>query len=69
MLDVDAWLAQSKVDARMIMQVHDELILEVKSEQAETIAQDLAQRMMNAAKLDVPLLVEAGIGDNWDQAH
>jgi DNA polymerase-1 len=69
MLDVDQWLAQEKIDARMIMQVHDELVLEVKSEIAESIAAELKTRMMQAASLDVPLVVEAGIGANWDLAH
>jgi DNA polymerase-1 len=69
MIDVDRWLSNGDVDARMIMQVHDELVLEVKAGQAEAVAMELVRRMMNAVKLDVPLLVEAGIGDNWDQAH
>jgi DNA polymerase I len=69
MLDVDQWLSQSKVDARMIMQVHDELVLEVKADQAESVAAELKNRMMSAGQLDVPLVVEAGIGANWDLAH
>lgn len=69
MLNVDQWLSDSDFDARMIMQVHDELIVEVKAEQADAVAEELKLRMMKAADLDVPLLVEAGIGDNWDQAH
>ncbi|MEL7400794.1 MAG: DNA polymerase, partial [Pseudomonadota bacterium] len=54
---------------RLLMQVHDELILEVREDQAEAFAAELQQKMQNAAELKVPLLVEAGIGDNWDQAH
>lgn len=69
MLNVDEWLSSSYPDARMIMQVHDELVVEVKAEQAEELAEQLCMQMMNAAELDVPLLVEAGIGDNWDEAH
>lgn len=69
MLTVDNWLQGAEVDARMIMQVHDELILEVKEEQAETVAKTLTDLMMGAAELDVPLIVEAGIGDSWDEAH
>ena len=69
MLNVDQWLSDSDFDARMIMQVHDELIVEVRAEQADAVAEELKLRMMKAADLDVPLLVEAGIGDNWDQAH
>jgi len=69
MLNVDAWLADSSVDATMIMQVHDELIVEVATEQTETVAETLVEKMMSAVSLDVPLLVEAGIGNNWDEAH
>ena len=69
MLNVDQWLSDSDFDARMIMQVHDELIVEVRAEQADAVAEELKLRMMKAADLDVPLLVEAGIGDNGDQAH
>lgn len=69
MLTVDAWLEKDKVPARMIMQVHDELVLEVESSQVEAVSKTLCDLMSNAAKLDVPLLVEAGVGDNWDEAH
>ena len=69
MIQVAAWLPQSGFDARLLMQVHDELILEVRDDQAEAFAAELQQKMQNAAELKVPLLVEAGIGDNWDQAH
>jgi len=69
MINVDTWLKSSEFDARMIMQVHDELVLEVKSEQADTLTPLLCEKMANAAALSVPLLVEAGIGNNWDEAH
>ncbi len=69
MLAVDKWLANSDLDASMIMQVHDELIVEAREDQVEEIAKGLSEAMSAAAELDVPLLVEAGIGDNWDQAH
>jgi len=69
MLNVDAWLADSSVDATMIMQVHDELIVEVATEQTEAVAETLVEKMMSAVSLDAPLLVEAGIGNNWDEAH
>ncbi len=70
MLSVEQWLlAEHPDDARMIMQVHDELILEVKQSAVDAISKGLQQRMSAAAKLDVPLLVEAGVGDNWDEAH
>jgi len=70
MIDVDQWLRSEHADdACMTMQVHDELIIEVREEALETVRKGLVQRMQAAAKLDVPLLVEAGTGDNWDQAH
>jgi DNA polymerase-1 len=70
MLSVEEWLlAEHADDARMIMQVHDELILEVKESALDIIRAGLESRMSAAADLDVPLLVEAGVGDNWDEAH
>lgn len=69
MISVDQWLSGGEYDAKIIMQVHDELVLEVAENQVEEVSEILCQRMSNAAKLDVPLLVEAGIGDNWDEAH
>jgi len=69
MLDVAAWMAESAVDARMIMQVHDELVFEVREAEVESFTARLVEVMAGAATLDVPLLVEAGVGDNWDEAH
>lgn len=69
MIRVDEWLPVSGYDARMLMQVHDELIFEVREDQAATFATELKTQMQCAAALDVPLLVDAGIGDNWDEAH
>lgn len=69
MIRVSEWLPQSGFDARMVMQVHDELVMEVKADQAEAFAEQLKQHMQSAAELKVPLLVEAGIGNNWDEAH
>ena len=69
MLDVDAWLESSGLGARMIMQVHDELVLEVPEAHLDEVCEGLKARMEAAMNLDVPLLVEVGIGDNWDQAH
>ena len=69
MLAVDAWLLESKLDARMVMQVHDELVLEVRAEQLEALTEGLRKYMSEAAELDVPLVVDVGVGDNWDQAH
>ncbi|MFC7296237.1 DNA polymerase I [Marinobacter aromaticivorans] len=70
MIEVENWLLSEHADsARMTMQVHDELILEVKEEAVDEVREGLIKRMSGAAKLAVPLLVEAGVGDNWDQAH
>ncbi|WP_029654447.1 DNA polymerase I [Marinobacter daepoensis] len=70
MIDVDHWLrTEHASDACMTMQVHDELIIEVREDAVENVRDGLVRRMSSAANLDVPLLVEAGIGDNWDQAH
>jgi DNA polymerase-1 len=69
MIDVDAWLQASKAPARLIMQVHDELVLEVADEAVETLVQQLRQHMARAAELTVPLKVDVGIGRNWDEAH
>ena len=70
MIDVDNWLhSEHADDACMTMQVHDELIIEVREEALEKVKEGLIKRMSAAASLDVPLLVEAGVGDNWDEAH
>jgi len=69
MLAVDGWLSGGNIDARMIMQVHDELVLEVAEPAVEEVCSELCHLMSSAAELAVPLLVEAGVGDNWDQAH
>jgi len=69
MIKVQAWLDETQLDAKIIMQVHDELVLEVVEEQLEQVRAGLVARMSAAATLKVPLLVEAGVGDNWDEAH
>ncbi|WP_169774684.1 DNA polymerase I [Pseudomonas sp. CES] len=69
MVNVDNWLSESGLDARVILQVHDELVLEVREDLVELVKDEIRQHMSKAAKLDVPLLVEAGIGANWDEAH
>ena len=70
MISVDKWLQSDKsIDAKMIMQVHDELVLEVKEEQVEMVSEKLKELMSGAMKLSVPLLVDVGVGDNWDEAH
>ena len=69
MLAVDDWLQQGKTDAHMIMQVHDELVFEVREGDVEPVREHICRLMSEAAELSVPLLVEAGVGDNWDEAH
>jgi DNA polymerase-1 len=69
MLEVDRWIGRERVGARLIMQVHDELVLEVEASAAEAAARTLTALMEQAADLAVPLKVEAGIGGNWDEAH
>jgi DNA polymerase I len=69
MIDVDAWLQSSRAPARLIMQVHDELVLEVADAAVDTVVTQLRERMARAAQLKVPLKVDTGVGRNWDQAH
>ncbi len=69
MLKVDEWLREGDIDARLIMQVHDELVLEVAEDSAEDCAREVAKIMEAAAQLDVLLKVEWGLGSNWDEAH
>ena len=69
MIKVSDWLATQEFDAQMIMQVHDELVLEVKTEQLEAFSAKLKDIMENAAKIDVPLIVDVGFGKNWGEAH
>jgi DNA polymerase-1 len=69
MISVDAWLQEQKESARMIMQVHDELVFEVRDDKLAKIESGVRERMMQAAELAVPLVVDIGIGDNWDEAH
>ncbi len=69
MISVDDWLQSSELQSRMIMQVHDELVLEVPESELEVVKQGLIERMESAAELLVPLVVDVGVGDNWDEAH
>lgn len=69
MVSVDDWLRQGTLKSRMIMQVHDELVLEVPESELQLIQAGLIQRMESAAELLVPLVVDVGVGDNWDEAH
>ena len=69
MIDIDHWLAMGELDARMLLQVHDELVFEVKEGDLELLSEGVEFRMASAAALDVPLVVDIGVGDNWDEAH
>ncbi|MDC7860347.1 DNA polymerase I [Pantoea ananatis] len=70
MIAVDDWLQKQTDDAvRMIMQVHDELVFEIKAEAVDEASKQIRALMEGSMALDVPLLVEVGVGDNWDQAH
>ena len=69
MLAVDGWLAGTDIDAKMIMQVHDELVFEVAEKDVDRLREGAIDRMVAAAELDVPLKVDAGVGLNWDEAH
>ncbi len=69
MINVDSWLESSGLKSRMIMQVHDELVLEVPESELEIVKQGLTDLMESAAELLVPLVVDVGVGDNWDEAH
>jgi DNA polymerase-1 len=69
MLAVDAWIDSSGVDARLMMQVHDELVFEVADDAVASLSEKVAALMSDIGWLDVPLVVEVGTGDNWDEAH
>jgi len=69
MIAVDHWLVEEGLQAKVIMQVHDELVLEVPENELDAIIEGLSARMATAVELDVPLLVDVGVGENWDEAH
>ncbi|PRA59677.1 MULTISPECIES: DNA polymerase I [Pseudomonas] len=69
MVAVDNWLTSSGLDAKVILQVHDELVLEVREDLVDQVREEIRGHMSGAANLDVPLLVEVGVGNNWDEAH
>ncbi|RMP78242.1 DNA polymerase I [Pseudomonas syringae pv. actinidiae] len=69
MVAVNGWLEESGLDARVILQVHDELVLEVREDLVDQISEQIRPHMSGAADLAVPLLVEVGVGNNWDEAH
>jgi DNA polymerase-1 len=69
MIDVHGWLAHGRAHARLVMQVHDELVLEVREDAVEPVERRLRELMSSAAELRVPLKVDVGSGANWDEAH
>ncbi|BCX80492.1 DNA polymerase I [Methylomarinovum caldicuralii] len=69
MIAVDAWIRGSGAPVKMIMQVHDELVFEVAEDRLEEACRAIRERMASAAELRVPLVVDVGIGVNWDEAH
>ena len=70
MIKVHEWIAEQPLgDVRMLMQVHDELVFEVKEEKSKEIAMELREIMESALVLDVPLIADIGLGNNWDEAH
>ena len=69
MISVHQWLKQNKLSSRLIMQVHDELVLEVPDDETTIICKTIPDIMANVAQLKVPLIADIGMGDNWDEAH
>ncbi len=69
MIDIHLWLSMAGLDARMLLQVHDELVFEVSEKDLDLLSQGVRFRMTTAASLDVPLVVDIGVGKNWDEAH
>jgi DNA polymerase-1 len=70
MIDMHNWLgSDTGLDISMIMQVHDELVFEVAESDLEAVREPVNERMRGAASLSVPLVVDIGVGANWDEAH
>ncbi|NND65351.1 MAG: DNA polymerase I, partial [Gammaproteobacteria bacterium] len=69
MIDIFKWIADKHMPLNMIMQVHDELVFEVKESDIDTCSEMIVEKMISAAELSIPLKVEAGVGDNWQEAH
>jgi len=69
MLSLDDWIQREQPPLRMIMQVHDELVFAIREDQLEAAAEKIRSAMEGAAELKVPLVVDVGVGDNWDEAH
>jgi DNA polymerase-1 len=69
MIEVDRWIREAKLRSRLVLQVHDELVLEVPDDEVDVVRAELPKRMTRVAELEVPLVVDVGVGDNWEQAH
>ena len=69
MIVCDAWLQEAQLDIKLIMQVHDELVFEIREDQLAAARPEIERCMTGVAELKVPLLVDVGVGANWDEAH
>ena len=69
MISVQNWLDERQLSAKLIMQVHDELVLEAPPDELDEVSEGVRTRMQDVAKLEVPLIVDVGVGANWDEAH
>ena len=69
MIQIDKWLGSEDVNIKMLMQVHDELVFEVKNSFVEEAKVKIDNLMSTCSKLDVPLIVDVGTGSNWETAH
>ena len=69
MINIKDWIDKENAPIKMIMQVHDELVFEVQDQDADLLSEGVRFRMMSAASLDVPLVVDIGLGQDWAQAH
>jgi DNA polymerase-1 len=69
MIAVQDWIEREKLATKLVMQVHDELVFEVPENELDVVKPNVERLMSGVATLDVPLLVEAGVGDNWEKAH
>ena len=69
MIAVQGWIEREKLATKLVMQVHDELVLEVPEGELARVKPNVEKLMIGVATLDVPLVVEAGVGENWEKAH
>jgi DNA polymerase-1 len=69
MIEIDRWIAKHAGEAKMLLQVHDELVFECDADFVDTLIPQVTQRMAAAAELRVPLVIDSGVGINWDEAH